>query len=235
MRMVFAVLTLAAGLALTEQSVMAQPQGGGSPGQNAPQVNQGFPQDGAAGQFAPSTPPQGNLPTPSGPPAQNQFQGGQPGTGGQPYTAYRANGSGPEQWRYRFHNGEWWYWLPENRWVIWRNGQWIAYDANTYQAPGVETYVTPSDGGYYGGYYDNGYYPYSNYGYYPYYGWYGYYPYYRHGYYGYYPHYGYGGGYYDNWFNRGYYGGNRYYTGRSFYGGHGSYGGGMGHGGGGRR
>ncbi len=28
------------------------------------------------------------------------------------------------QWRFKYHSGHWWYWLPENRWVYWRNGQW---------------------------------------------------------------------------------------------------------------
>ena len=35
-----------------------------------------------------------------------------------------AKGSSQEQWRYVFFNGDWWYWLPESRWVYWRNGQW---------------------------------------------------------------------------------------------------------------
>jgi hypothetical protein len=35
-----------------------------------------------------------------------------------------AKGPTPEHWRYAYFNGDWWYWLPENRWVYWRNGQW---------------------------------------------------------------------------------------------------------------
>jgi hypothetical protein len=37
-----------------------------------------------------------------------------------------------EQWRFTFHNGEWWYWLPTNRWVYWRNNRWNDYDPQTF-------------------------------------------------------------------------------------------------------
>jgi hypothetical protein len=40
-----------------------------------------------------------------------------------------------EQWRYTFHNGEWWYWLPANRWVYWRSDRWNDYDPKTYVSP----------------------------------------------------------------------------------------------------
>jgi hypothetical protein len=43
--------------------------------------------------------------------------------------------AGGESWRYRQHNGRWWYWLPSNRWVIWDGGQWIDY------VPTTVTYV----------------------------------------------------------------------------------------------
>jgi hypothetical protein len=33
----------------------------------------------------------------------------------------------PEQWRYTFRNGLWWYWLPEARWVYWQNEHWNDY------------------------------------------------------------------------------------------------------------
>lgn len=36
------------------------------------------------------------------------------------------------KWRYVFHNGEWWYWLPENRWVYWRNNKWNDYNPRTF-------------------------------------------------------------------------------------------------------
>jgi len=80
-------------------------------------------------------------------------------------------------WRYRWHNNHWWYWMPSNTWVIWYNGGWIPYDANTYYS------YYPSygyDSGYYAGDYYNSYPSYGYYGGYgyPYYGggvgiWYG--------------------------------------------------------------
>ena len=33
-------------------------------------------------------------------------------------------------WRYRRYNGQWWYWLPSNRWVVWSGSNWMAYDPN---------------------------------------------------------------------------------------------------------
>lgn len=39
------------------------------------------------------------------------------------------------KWRYKRHNGQWWYWLPENRWVIWNNDKWEDYNAATYRVP----------------------------------------------------------------------------------------------------
>jgi hypothetical protein len=33
-------------------------------------------------------------------------------------------------WRYKYHDGRWWYWLPSERWVMWQNGRWI--DPPTY-------------------------------------------------------------------------------------------------------
>jgi hypothetical protein len=28
------------------------------------------------------------------------------------------------EWRYKYHNGEWWYWLPSKSWAVHRNGRW---------------------------------------------------------------------------------------------------------------
>jgi len=28
-------------------------------------------------------------------------------------------------WRYRKHEGRWWYWMPSNRWVVWMDGRWV--------------------------------------------------------------------------------------------------------------
>jgi hypothetical protein len=40
---------------------------------------------------------------------------------------------GPNDWRYRWHDGRWWYWTPENRWMWYSDaGQWMEFDANKY-------------------------------------------------------------------------------------------------------
>ena len=40
-----------------------------------------------------------------------------------------------DRWRFTFHNGEWWYWLPTNRWVFWRDHRWNDFNPKTYTAP----------------------------------------------------------------------------------------------------
>lgn len=47
----------------------------------------------------------------------------------------QTQGAVKDRWRYTFHNGEWWYWLPTNRWVYWRNDCWNAYVPQTYTPP----------------------------------------------------------------------------------------------------
>jgi hypothetical protein len=37
-----------------------------------------------------------------------------------------------ETWRYRKHQGLWWYWLPSNKWVYWTDGHWVPYEADSY-------------------------------------------------------------------------------------------------------
>jgi hypothetical protein len=83
-------------------------------------------------------------------------------------------------WRYVWHNGEWWYWTAQNRWMIFRNGNWVDFNAVALQPmPAYSsgyTYAPPDysygDWGerYYGGYqpYWSGY---GNYGRYGGYGW----------------------------------------------------------------
>jgi hypothetical protein len=69
--------------------------------------------------------------------------------------ARRANPDG-NRWRYRWHNGAWWYWTPANSWVIWRGGRWVPYRAGLVFG-GPRYYYGPR---YYRGsryYYDPGY------------------------------------------------------------------------------
>lgn len=32
-----------------------------------------------------------------------------------------------QRWRYRFHKGRWWYWLPAERWAVWNGKNWVDY------------------------------------------------------------------------------------------------------------
>jgi hypothetical protein len=40
-----------------------------------------------------------------------------------------------DSWRYKQHNGRWWYWLPANRWVVWNGAKWEDYNPATTSAP----------------------------------------------------------------------------------------------------
>ncbi len=31
-------------------------------------------------------------------------------------------------WRYRWFEGRWWYWLPQNKWVYWSGSNWKPYE-----------------------------------------------------------------------------------------------------------
>jgi len=61
-----------------------------------------------------------------------------------------------DSWRYRWHGGTWWYWLPSERWVVWSNNQWTDYvspqGGMTYQPyqTGYRGAVLPSAGFFYG-------------------------------------------------------------------------------------
>jgi hypothetical protein len=48
--------------------------------------------------------------------------------------ADKESAQSQDQWRYTFRNGEWWYWLPANRWVYWRDNQWNDYNPKTFVA-----------------------------------------------------------------------------------------------------
>jgi len=38
----------------------------------------------------------------------------------------------PDAWRYKYHNGEWWYYTPQNNWMYHRDNNWSAYDQGSY-------------------------------------------------------------------------------------------------------
>lgn len=39
-----------------------------------------------------------------------------------------ARSAAVDRSRYRYHEGRWWYWLPEGRWAIWGDNQWTIYE-----------------------------------------------------------------------------------------------------------
>jgi hypothetical protein len=43
-----------------------------------------------------------------------------------------------QSWRYRWHDGRWWYWMPSERWVYWDGGRWIGYDQASRPARGFD-------------------------------------------------------------------------------------------------
>jgi hypothetical protein len=66
--------------------------------------------------FGRSSPPTGR--PAAGEPGEGRSAAGQSA----PSTATRPSS---EDWRYRWHQGRWWYWLPSNEWVVWVDGQWV--------------------------------------------------------------------------------------------------------------
>jgi hypothetical protein len=46
-----------------------------------------------------------------------------------------ARQRGENSWRYKYHDGRWWYWLPSERWMMWENGRWI--DPPSYSLEGA--------------------------------------------------------------------------------------------------
>jgi hypothetical protein len=68
-------------------------------------------------------------------------------TADQKQTTDQKQGQGQDQWRYARHNGEWWYWLPANRWVYWRDSRWNTYDPKTFTYPNATGVVATSRNG----------------------------------------------------------------------------------------
>ena len=85
-------------------------------------------------------------------------------------TTSTVDSSGPthpsataNNWRYRWFNGRWWYWTPQDRWMWYSSdGHWVEFHANRAPPAVAENYDNPAyDGGYYypaPGYW-TGYYP----------------------------------------------------------------------------
>ena len=82
-------------------------------------------------------------------------------------------GPAADKWRYRWYDGHWWYWTPQNRWMWYSDdGHWVAFDASPTTPPaapqsgaGPVPYdasypgpLYPAPGYYYPGRYWGGYY-----------------------------------------------------------------------------
>ena len=39
----------------------------------------------------------------------------------------------PDRWRFARYNNEWWYWMPGNYWMFYRDNNWNRYDADSFQ------------------------------------------------------------------------------------------------------
>lgn len=80
-----------------------------------------------------------------------------PGDAGNPAAIAPSDSVAPapsgEKWRFKWHSGRWWYWLPSERWVYWHGDHWEDYlppppEPTVVYRP-AQTYYYPSQG-YYG-------------------------------------------------------------------------------------
>ena len=67
---------------------------------------------------------------------------GVPGNGN---VAVAANPGG-DQWRYRWHRNNWWYWTTENRWVYRNGNEWVNYEPAVAAVPAVGYTSQPAYG-----------------------------------------------------------------------------------------
>ena len=69
---------------------------------------------------------------------------GNPATAVPPYLAPATQSD--NKWRFKYHDGRWWYWMTDETWVYHNNNQWVHYDPATYAA---QTRVAqPANSGY---------------------------------------------------------------------------------------
>ena len=50
-------------------------------------------------------------------------------------TARAVDPTADNAWRYKHQNGEWWYYTPDEKWLVHRNGQWVSFTATV--SPGT--------------------------------------------------------------------------------------------------
>ena len=67
-------------------------------------------------------------------------------------TTPKPNDPRPDQWRYKHEGNRWWYWTPENRWMVYGQSGWVYPDATSgyttyYSGPDVAPAPVPADTG----------------------------------------------------------------------------------------
>ena len=67
------------------------------------------------------------------------------GVPGNANVAVAANPGG-DQWRYRWHNNNWWYWTTANRWVYRNGNEWVNYQPAAAAVPAVAYTNQPAYG-----------------------------------------------------------------------------------------
>ena len=97
-------------------------------------------------------------PAPAGQ-TQNEV-GGNPGMTQPPVAGANAGvaaNPSSNHWRYRWHNGTWWYWTPANRWVYRNGNEWANFEPAVTAVPDARYTSQPVYGYYQAA--PNGYYP----------------------------------------------------------------------------
>jgi hypothetical protein len=42
-----------------------------------------------------------------------------------------ASKTATPDWHYRWHEGRWWYWMPQGNWMVWTGSIWIPYEGSS--------------------------------------------------------------------------------------------------------
>jgi|GEM_PF-6907883 len=48
------------------------------------------------------------------------------------------------QWRFKYYNGRWWYWMPDETWVYWQDGRWLHYDPSSFTPAATQPQLAAS-------------------------------------------------------------------------------------------
>jgi hypothetical protein len=55
------------------------------------------------------------------------------GGGMNPQAGMNQSSAAGDSWRFQRYNSEWWYWMPGNYWMFYRDNNWSRYDPNTFR------------------------------------------------------------------------------------------------------